>query len=70
MREVDLSEKAIRDQLRERQTVQDKEPRTELTVPTYAEFLERTRRVFRLTRKPRVDGNYARGLETKREDFA
>lgn len=45
--------------------------RTEVATPTYAEFLERTRRVFRLLHRDRSSGGkYARGLESKPEDYA
>jgi hypothetical protein len=36
----------------------------------WAAFMERTRRYFRLTHQPQSDAQYARGLDSKREDFA
>jgi len=46
----------------------DEAPRVDSV--NWAEFMERTRRYFRLTRNPPSDVHYARGLDSKREDFA
>lgn len=45
------------------------EPQRPTKAPTFAEFMERTRRIHKLTRK-RFQLHYARGLDTKPEDMA
>lgn len=59
-----------------RDDVQPLDPKSELNRaeinardPTVAEFMERTRRYFRLTHRRR-DVHYARGLDSKPDDFA